>query len=77
MALDGTYETKLLRLLVGYFHVSLMQQLAHAEYGKSLRSLSLEEKTGLEKDVIAAVVEMAASLSESALKDIVFPTTVN
>ena len=77
MALDGTYETKLIRILIGYFHVSLMQQLAQTEYGKSLRSLTQEEKDALANDVVAAVAEISSSLSESALKETVFPKTVN
>jgi len=77
MALDGTYETKLIRILIGYFHVSLMQQLAQTEHGKSLRSLTQEEKDALANDVVAAIAEIASSLSESALKETVFPKTVN
>ena len=77
MALDGNYETKLIRILIGYFHVSLMQQLAQTEYGKSLRSLTQEEKDALANDVIGAVAEIASSLSESALKETTFSKTVN
>jgi len=34
MALDGSYESKLLRVLIGYSHVSLLQQVALTQYGK-------------------------------------------
>ena len=70
-------KRKLIRILVGYFHVSLMQQLAQTEYGKSLLSLTPEEKNDLATKVVVAVAETAASLSESALKEPVFPNTVN
>lgn len=43
MALDGTYETKLLRILIGYFHVSLSQQLSIAHHGKKFEDLAPEE----------------------------------
>jgi hypothetical protein len=49
MALEGTYETKLLRIVIGFLHVSLLQQLALAHHGKPFHSLTQEEKNSLEK----------------------------
>jgi hypothetical protein len=48
MALDGSFESKLLRVLIGYFHVSLLQQLALSQYGKSFHFVEprREKQTG-------------------------------
>lgn len=54
MALDGTYETKLLRLLIGHFHVSQMETRAMIRYEKPLHKLT-------------QVVRIAESISEEKL----------
>lgn len=67
MALDGSYEAKLLRMLLGYFHVSVLQQVALVRHGKGFHLLTQEEKNTLENDVIGAVFHMAHQASEAAL----------
>jgi hypothetical protein len=69
MALDGTYETKLLRIVIGYLHVSLLQQIALTRHGKPFHSLDPQEKTTLEADMVAAVGHVAHQLTEETLKD--------
>lgn len=68
MALDGSYDVKLLRLLIGYSHVSLLQQVALIRYGKGFHLLTQEEKTILENDVVAAVLHVAHQVSDEALQ---------
>jgi hypothetical protein len=68
MALEGTYETKLLRIVIGFLHVSLLQQLAQARHGKAFHTLTQEEKTNLETGMIDAVAYVAQLLSEEALQ---------
>lgn len=68
MGLDGTYETKLLRILIGFFHVTLLQQLALTRHGKPFHSLTPEEKIALEKEMVAGVAQVAHGLSEETLK---------
>lgn len=48
MALDGSFESKLLRVLIGYMHVSVLQQLALTQYGKAFHLLNQEEKSVME-----------------------------
>jgi hypothetical protein len=67
MALDGSYEAKLLRVLIGYFHVSVLQQTALSLHGKPFHSLGQEEKNSLETDVLAAVMKVAHQLTDEAL----------
>jgi hypothetical protein len=76
MALDGTYETKLLRILIGFFHVSTLQSLAITRHNKPFHSLSQEEKTTLENEMVAAVSHIAHGLSEEALKGDLQPPPV-
>jgi hypothetical protein len=77
MALDGSYEAKLLRLLVGFFHVSLLQQLAVSRHGKPFDLLTQEEKDALEKDMLAAVMNVAQQVSEQALLGAIKPPSIN
>jgi hypothetical protein len=77
MALDGSYEAKLLRVLIGFFHVSLLQQLALTRHNKPFHLLTQEEKDTLEKDMLAAVMNVAHQVSEQALLGDLKPPTVN
>lgn len=77
MTLEGTYETKLLRLLIGYFHVSLLQQIAVVRFGKGFHLLSAEEKTSVENEVIAAVFQVAQQITPEALSGTIKPPIVN
>lgn len=67
MALDGTYETKLLRLLIGHFHASQMETRAMIRYEKPLHKLTQEERGILENELVADVVRIAESISEEKL----------
>jgi hypothetical protein len=77
MALDGTYETKLLRILIGFFHVSTLQSLAITRHGKPFHSLTQEEKITLENEMVAAVGQIAQGLSEENLRADFQPPTIN
>jgi len=77
MALDGTYETKLLRMLIGYLHVSILQQVALVQYGKGFHLLTLEERTKLENELVQAVFHVAHQVSDEALSGTMKPPTVN
>jgi hypothetical protein len=67
MAMDGSYETKLLRLLIGYSHIAVLEQLALVRHSKSLEKLTHEEKTALENDLIGRVGMVAHSLTDEML----------
>jgi hypothetical protein len=78
MALEGgSYESKLLRLLIGFFHVSLLQQLSLTRHNKPFHLLTQEEKTSLENEMLAAVMNIANQVSEEALVGMLKPPTVN
>ena len=77
MALDGTYEAKLLRVLIGYFHVSVLQQVALIRFGKGFHLLTSEEKTTLENEVLGAVFQVAHQVTEEALSGAIKPPIVN
>ena len=68
MALEGTYETKLLRIVIGFLHISLLQQLALTRHGKAFHTLTQEEKNSLEAEMVGAVMMVAHNLSEEALR---------
>ena len=67
MALTGSYESKLLRLLIGFFHVSTLQQLAVVRHGKAFHLLTQEEKTALETESCEAAMNVAIQFSPEAL----------
>jgi hypothetical protein len=68
LALGGTYETKLLRILIGFFHVSLLHQLALTRHGKPLHLLTEEEKNSLEAEMAEAVAQVAHGLTEESMR---------
>ncbi len=63
-----SYESDLLRLLIGYFHISLLQQLALARHGKPYEVLTQAEKDTLSNEMVAAVVTMARQATPELLK---------
>ena len=76
MALEGTYETKLLRIVIGFLHISLLQQLALTRHGKAFHTLTQEEKNNLETEMVGAVMMVAHNLSEEALRVALKPPDV-
>ena len=73
MTLEGTYETKLLRMIIGFLHVSLSQQLALTRYGKPFQSLTPEEKNSLQEEMVTGVLAVADNVSEEALQNFLNP----
>jgi len=77
MALDGSYESKPLRVLIGYFHVSILQQVSLTQYGKAYQSLDQDEKNKLESEVIGAVFHIAHHLTDDVLSAGIKPPAIN
>lgn len=77
MALDGSFESKLLRVLIGYMHVSVLQQLALTQYGKAFHLLKPDEKNKLENQVLMSVFHIAHHLTDDALSGGLTPPTIN
>lgn len=77
MALDGSYETTLLRVFIGYFHVSLLLQVALTQYGKGFHLLNQEEKNKLENEVPGTVFHIAHHLTDEAVSEGLNPSPVN
>jgi len=67
MDIQGSYETKLLRIIIGFLHVSLSQQLALTRHGKAFESLAPEEKTTLQNDLIVSVFALARQVDEATI----------
>jgi hypothetical protein len=63
-----SYESDLLRVLIGYFHVSLIQQFSLTRHEKSFENLTQEEKDKVSNDVIGAVITMARQATPELLK---------
>jgi hypothetical protein len=64
MDIQGSYESKLLRIVIGFLHVSLSQQLALTRHGKAFESLAPEEKKTLQNDLIVSVFALARQVDE-------------
>lgn len=77
MALDGTYETKLLRLVIGLMHVSVTEQLALVRYSKPFRTLTAEEKLALQDEIVANALKIAEQLSEAAFQPTAPPMSLD
>ncbi len=77
MALTGSYESKLLRVLIGFVHVSTLQQLALVRHGKAFHLLNPEEKHALETEMLEAVMNVATLVSPEALAGTLKPPSVN
>lgn len=63
-----SYESDLLRVLIGYFHVSLIQQFSLARHGKPFENLTQEEKDKVSNDVVGAVITMARQATPELMK---------
>jgi hypothetical protein len=70
---ETSYESDLLRVLIGYFHVSLIQQFALARHGKPFESLAPAEKDALSNDVIGAVITMARQATPEVMRKFCTP----
>jgi hypothetical protein len=77
MALHGSYETALLRGLIGYFHVSLLPQVALTQYGKGFHLPNRAEKNKLENEVVGTVFHIAHHLTDEALSEGLKTSSVN
>ena len=67
MDMQGSYESKLLRVLIGFLHISLSQQLALTRHGKAFETLALEEKTAIQNDMMLAVFGIAKQIDETTI----------
>jgi hypothetical protein len=74
MEIESTYEAKLLRIIIGFLHISLSQQLALTRHGKPFESLSPEEKNNLQTEMTNSVMAVAQQVSEEALQGFLKPT---
>ncbi|HVI77824.1 MAG TPA: hypothetical protein VM715_06610 [Candidatus Acidoferrum sp.] len=70
---DDSYQNGLLRMLIGYFHVSGLQQLSLVRHGKAFHLLDQEEKTKLEAELISAVAEIARQAKEQTVLGLLKP----
>lgn len=73
MEFTGSFESKLLRILIGFLHVSLTQQLSLVRHGKAFELLDQAEKTALQNEMINNVMEVARQVSEEALQAFLKP----
>ena len=73
MELNGSYESKLLRILIGFLHISLSQQLSLVRHGKAFELLDPAEKTALQNEMINNVMGVARQVSEEALEAFLKP----
>lgn len=65
---ETSYESDLLRVLIGYFHVSLLYQLSLARHGKPFDLLAQAEKDALSNDMVGAVITMARQATPELMK---------
>ena len=70
MEIDESHEAKLLRLLIGYFHVSLLNQLSLARYAKMFDQLEEQDKQGLQNVLLAGVASVAQSVTPGFVEKI-------
>ena len=59
MLIEESNEAKLLRLLIGYFHVSLANQFASMRHSSSFETLDQSQKESIANDMIDAVSAIA------------------
>lgn len=67
---QGSYEANLLRLLIGYFHVSLTEQVALIRYGKGFHTLTKDEQDKLQSDLVHGALQMARSADARSLTNL-------
>jgi hypothetical protein len=65
---QNSYESDLLRVLIGYFHVSLIQQFSLTRHAKPFESLTQAEKDALSNDVVGAVITMARQATPELMR---------
>lgn len=68
MAMDGSYETKLMRLIIGFLHVTALEQISQGRHGTHFHNLSAEVRQKMQDDLALAVLAIAEQLSESAFE---------
>jgi hypothetical protein len=64
------YGHNLLRMLIGYFHTSLSEQVALVRHGEGFHALTKEEREQVQADVLQRVLEVARSADENMLKNL-------
>lgn len=67
MEKSESFEAKLLRMLVGYTHVALTEQLALTRLGKPFHTATKEEKNKVQADLMQDVLTVARSASATML----------
>jgi hypothetical protein len=75
MEKERSYESSLLRVIIGYLHVSLSEQLAETLYGKPHHTLSETEKEFVQSKVIHSVMALARQVGEEAIEAFLKPPT--
>jgi ATP-dependent DNA ligase len=71
--MDDDYQNNLLRTLIGYFHISVTQQIALTRHGKAFEHLTQAEKDALQNEVIQAVMAIARDLTAETLQNFLKP----
>jgi hypothetical protein len=74
MPFDESNEAKLLRLLIGYFHVSLANQLALLRHSSSFETLDPSQKDSIANDMLAAVAAIAKQATPETVASILSAT---
>jgi hypothetical protein len=67
---EESNEAKLLRLLIGYFHLSLLNQLALLRHSKSFETLDQSQKDSLVADMMAGVAGIAKQATPKTVEEI-------
>jgi hypothetical protein len=70
---NETYSENLLRVLIGFFHYSVSQQIAIAHYGKPFHNLTDEEKTKMQNQMILDVMAIARQVDVETVKKFLAP----
>jgi len=70
---DAKYDTNLLRVIIGFLHVSLSQQLALMRHGKAFELLTKAEKNVLQSEMINSVMTVARQVGEEELQGFLKP----
>ncbi len=69
----SSYESSLLRVVIGFLHISLSEQLALTRHGKAFHLLTQEEKDGLQGEMIGSVMTIARQVGEEAIEAFLKP----
>jgi hypothetical protein len=65
---EESHEAQLLRLLIAYFHVSLLHQLSLTRHSKPFDLLGQPEKDALTADLMGGVISIAQSVTPAAVQ---------